>query len=281
MNNFAIRRSKGGRIIWEQSQIDFIIQKYNEGMTPPKISALFGINAEHIRKVLRQNNIHIKTVRERALEKYPRDSFYFNKIDTREKAYWLGFLYADGCVSTNNNLQISIKDSDYDHLDAFRKAIGAINHKIVKTQKKDKFGWHFSIRDKQLCDDLKAHGCIERKSLILKFPTKEQVPEEFIYDFLRGYFDGDGTISLDRRFQTPQVRVGFCGTFEFLQGVEKVLGLTNSLVKISIENSYSFNVQGNKKGKVILDKLYQNSPSIYLKRKYDIYYSFFIAAHDS
>lgn len=280
MNNFAIRRSRGGRIIWEQSQIDFIIQKYNEGMTPPKISALFGINAEHIRKVLRQNNIHIKTVRERALEQYPRDSFYFNKIDTREKAYWLGFLYADGCVS-KTNIQISIKESDYAHIDAFRKAIGAVNNQITKTQKKDKFGWHFSIRDVQMSNDLKKLGCIEHKSLILKFPTEEQVPKKYIYDFLRGYFDGDGTISIDNRFSSPQIRVGFCGTLEFLEGLKRVLEINNSLTKISTENSYSFVVSGNKKGKAILSKLYQNNPSICLKRKYDIYYSFFIAAHDS
>lgn len=51
-----------------------------------------------------------------------------------------------------------------------------------------------SLRSQKTVDDLKQLGCIERKSLILKFPTEEQVPFDLLHHFIRGYFDGDGSI---------------------------------------------------------------------------------------
>ena len=57
-------------------------------------------------------------------------------------------------------------------------------------------------------------GCTPRKSLALNFPTKEQVPDEYLYDFIRGYVDGDGHIRYDKRYE-----IVILGTKNFLQGL--------------------------------------------------------------
>ena len=118
--------------------------------------------------------------------------------------------------------------------------------------------------------DLKKLGCIERKSLTLTFPTEEQVPKKYIYDFIRGYFDGDGTLSFDRRRKTPQARFGFAGTKEFLLSIQNELEINLALQ--SRGNAYAFVVSGNKQAKKFFDKIY-NNPTRYLKRKYELYQS--------
>jgi len=88
-----------------------------------------------------------------------------------------------------------------------------------------------------MVNDLERLGCISNKSLILKFPTIDQVSEEFIPHFLRGYFDGDGTVFMsantngvtDVKYQ--RINVGICGTFEFLDKVRDIFKLENCIYK--------------------------------------------------
>ena len=268
--DFTTRRDNGNRIIWEQSQIDYIINQYNKDVSCRQIAKQFNVRPETISRLLKKHGFRVKSPKEHYQQDYPRNSFFFHTIDSPIKAYWLGFLYADGCVS-KNTIQISIQDRDKSHLTVFKNDIEATNHRLVKTTKSKYFGWHFSIRDKQMADDLKTHGCIERKSLILTFPTKQQVPDKYLPDFIRGYFDGDGTISFDMRNGKPQIRFGFCGTKEFLTGLKENLGLKNSLQKTG--NAYTFVVSGNKQGIKFFNIIYDN-PCRYLQRKYDLYQSF-------
>ena len=84
------------------------------------------------------------------IRNYPRNSNYFTNIDSSEKAYWLGFMYADGTVSSKTNtIALGLKDEE--HVEKFKQAIGAYNNKIsVVTD--NRFSqpcimYDFSIRD--------------------------------------------------------------------------------------------------------------------------------------
>ena len=56
--------------------------------------------------------------------------YNFEKIDTEEKAYWLGFLYADGSVgSKDDRIELGLAEKDFHHIEKFRDFIG-INNKI-------------------------------------------------------------------------------------------------------------------------------------------------------
>lgn len=84
----------------------------------------------------------------------------------------------------------------------------------------------FGVSNNEFKNDLIKLGCCPQKSLILKFPTAEQVPENFIIPFIRGYFDGDGCLShvySDTKKTRFTVSVGLIGTNNFLVGLEKVL----------------------------------------------------------
>ena len=210
MNNFTIvRNPKSGTIAWSEDQMKYIISEYKKGKTLSALGREFGVSYSTIRNLLKRKGI--KT--EGNKHNFPRDEFYFSNIDSKEKAYWLGFLYADGCVHSNSN-EISITLKDRDHLEKFRKAIKS-NNKIGESIDK-RFSsmpkiYHFSIKDKQLKSDLIKWGCVPNKSLSLtKIPN---IPRDFVSHFIRGYFDGDG--SLHWLNGTKNFRISFVGTAPF------------------------------------------------------------------
>lgn len=124
----------------------------------------------------------------------------FEKINTEEDAYWLGFLYADGCVHSSPGdykIELSLKEEDYSHLEKYKKYIGRDNKISYRASSKS---YRYNFRDKNTHSNLIKLGCVPAKSLILNFPTKEQVPDELLRHFVRGYFDGDGSFWYENKF---------------------------------------------------------------------------------
>ena len=275
MNNFTIvRNPKSGTIAWSEDQMKYIISEYKKGKTLSALGREFGVSYSTIRNLLKRKGI--KT--EGNKHNFPRDEFYFSNIDSKEKAYWLGFLYADGCVHSNSN-EISITLKDRDHLEKFRKAIKS-NNKIGESIDK-RFSsmpriYHFSIKDKQLKSDLIKWGCVPNKSLSLaKIPN---IPRDFVSHFIRGYFDGDG--SLHWLNGTKNFRISFVGTAPFLKDIQKELGLSLSLGQQKGNQSKYFQVAGRKQVPMILDYIYKDSDeNIRLTRKYKNYLDCLTWAH--
>lgn len=273
--NFSIRRDNGSRIIWSEDQISYIINEYKNDPTTGKLAEQFGVSKEAIRALLKRKGVHVLSAYEYGVRNNPRNIKAFSE-GTREEAYWLGFLYADGNVNDRNEIQINLIDTDKKQLENFRDFLKAYNNKIIDTTKrvKDKVykGIHFSIRDKYIAKNLKEKGCIPRKSLILTFPTEEQVDKKFIWDFIRGYFDGDGCISIDKR--SNNYLIDFVGTYEFLFKIKEISNKNVSLEKIGNDNSntYRFRLSGNNNIKEFLDNMYRNSTeTTRLDRKYQKY----------
>src|ERR1035438_10269131 len=92
--------------------------------------------------------------------KYPIDENYFKKIDTAEKAYWLGFLYADGGMSaTSNTILISLANKDISQLIKLRKSIQPA--KPVRTfELNGRLYCSLAITNKLIKHDLIKHGCM-------------------------------------------------------------------------------------------------------------------------
>lgn len=275
MNNFTIvRNPKSGTIAWSEDQMKYIISEYKKGKTLSALGREFGVSYSTIRNLLKRKGIKTKGNK----HNFPRDEFYFSNIDSEEKAYWLGFLYADGCVHSNSN-EISITLKDRDHLEKFRKAIKS-NNKIGESIDK-RFSsmpkiYHFSIKDKQLKSDLIKWGCVPNKSLTLtKIPN---IPRDFVSHFIRGYFDGDG--SLHWLNGTKNFRISFVGTAPFLKDIQKELGLSLSLGQQEGNKSKYFQVAGRKQVPMILDYIYKDSnENIRLTRKYKNYLDCLTWAH--
>lgn len=263
---YTVTRGKGGVIAWTEEQVAYIIDKYlNENYTLKQLGKEFGCRYGTIRLLLNKHKINSRGNK----QGYPRNEFYFNKIDTEEKAYWLGFLYADGCVHSNN-YEISINIIDKEHIEKFKNAISAINHNITITNdtrfKNAKTLYQFAIKDKQLHQDLIKWGCVPQKSLILsKIPN---IPRDYISHFIRGYFDGDG--SLHYLKGTNNYRIAFTGTKEFLMDIQKEIQTNVSLGESG--RAFHFQIAGRKQVERILKYLYQNSTEkTRLDRKYQMY----------
>lgn len=241
-----------------------IIKLYDEGNSIRTISKLIKVPRDKISLILKQNDVNVKK------GKYEYDENIFDVINTEAKAYWLGFLYADGYVyDTEASIVLKLAEMDLDHLKKYRDFLN-IDAKIHKETAIGKHGHTLSackifITNKKIHSDLITKGCTNKKSLTLTFPSEQIVPKELQHHFVRGYLDGDGCIFIDRN----SIGVNFVGTEQFLLSIQDIYDLGN-LALIDTGNAKYFSVKGNRKAINFLDKLYTNA-TIYMQRKYDIY----------
>ncbi len=131
---------------------------------------------------------------------------------------------------------------------------------------------------KNLKKDLIKQGCLENKSLILKFPTEEQVPKHLIHHFIRGYIDGDGCYVLKKNKYIGKnkvtisygVSIEIVGTKNFCEGYINSLELHKNKIHSlhKKENGVKRVMYGGKYSLKIINKIYNNA-TIYLDRKYE------------
>lgn len=267
------------------------IELYNQGKSFLAIGKQLGIDRKKISKVLNQNGyktqysfeerngVHRK---KQVWRKYHFNEDYFESIDTEEKAYWLGFLYADGYVnSQKTSFELRVKESDYLHLQKFIDCIeGDMPIRPTEKKVKDKtyLGWSIQANSKKFKDDLIKQGCTENKSLTIKFPTEEQVPKHLIHYFIRGYIDGDGTYVLKKNVYKGKkkttisygISVEIAGTQEFCEGYIKALNLhENKIHPLHSDTTVNSRriLYGGQYGLQIVHQLYDDA-TIYLDRKY-------------
>ena len=195
----------------------------------------------------------------------------FEKIDTKEKAYWLGFLYADGSVgSKEDKIELGLAEKDLKHIEKFKTFMN-INNKISYREKTKSY--RMSFRSAQCKQDLINKGCVPKKSLILNFPNENQVPKYLIRHFIRGYFDGDGWFTnTEKCFQ-----VGIIGTENFINGfldsIENI-DKKNKIFDVHREDGAKRYVFGAYNDVLnFLNWIYKDS-NIYLDRKYASYLDF-------
>jgi DNA-binding transcriptional regulator WhiA len=195
----------------------------------------------------------------------------FNKIDTEEKAYWLGFLYADGSVgSKEDKIELGLAKKDLKHIEKFRDFMNITNKISYRERTKS---YRMSFRSAQCKQDLIDKGCVPKKSLILDFPNEKQVPKHLIRHFIRGYFDGDGWFTnTESCFQ-----IGIIGTENFIKGFLKSIeniNKENKIFDVHRENGAKRYVFGAYEDVLnFLNWIYKDS-SIYLERKYASYLDF-------
>lgn len=167
------------------------VQEYISGETMEKICKKYKKNRLTVIKELKALHIPIRNRSEAARVRLNEN--YFETIDTEEKAYWLGFIAADGCINTKA-LSIALKGQDSTHLQKFLNAIqfkGKIYTYDVKLNDKTFPACSISIQNKKLIDDLGNLGIFPRKSMTY-IPVFDKVVENLHPHFWRGMIDGDG-----------------------------------------------------------------------------------------
>ena len=236
--------------------------------------------AKHLKCSIRDVNIYLgyKNLIFNS-RKYNLDENYFETINTPNKAYWLGFLYADGCIlvrERNNKisyiLEVSLCEDDYNHLEKLKmclKSNSPIKSKTIKGKYK---ACRLNICNKKICQDLIKLGCTPKKSLTLTFPTEDQVPKELIPHFIRGYLDGDGCVYNGEYGMS----ISFVGTESFLNSIQNIvfneLGLTKTVLGRK-GNAFQCAWSGTGNTKTWFDYLYNYNDIIFLQRKFEKFFA--------
>ena len=188
------------------------------------------------------------------------------KVDSNDKYYWLGFLAADGSV-VNNTVSIELKNVDKEHLIKFNNFFENTNPIIERVNNQNVECVKAQINSFELVKYLKQYNIYQNKSLTFTIPT-DNIPDEYLMDFIRGLIDGDGCIRINNH---QQISLSFCsGNLECVEQLRKIIGIDNKIKNDN--NTYSIQVTGNKKATTILDKIYEcSNDNNRLNRKYSIY----------
>lgn len=201
---------------------------------------------------------------------------YFETIDTEDKAYWLGFLYADGCVNVRKregrvksmNLELGLKESDIEHLEKFANSLSYENYNITHREKTKSV--RIIVSSTKLCNDLIDKGCVPKKSLILEFP--DFLPRHLLNHFIRGYIDGDGYIGIRHNKTSKTLRMSILGTKNVLEGIINHFNLKLSDCSIRLNSKHNESVYAlelNKEATLKIATIYKDS-KIHLTRKYEL-----------
>lgn len=254
--------------------LDYMLEHPNESSR--SIAKLFGVS----KSVTERLSVYT----ERKKELIEVDENYFNIINTEDKAYWLGFLYADGYIkkrkSNSYTVELCLAEIDLEHLKKFKKTLKSnctIRRKIVKLNNKEFVAYRLCISREKMYNDLINKGCIENKSLVLTFPNSDIFEDKnLVKHFIRGYVDGDGCIGIYGKNNTPHLSM--LGTYDFLNGVLMWLkehGKLDTSANVTRctgkgkEKIFQLSLS-NRKAMSALFHLYENS-NIYLERKYNKY----------
>lgn len=254
----ALREIPGAVPIPDEETCKEIIADYLSGMKINDMQVKYKKKGSTFTNIFHAYGIEKKRRRTNQI-----DGSFFETINTEEKAYWLGFLFADGYNSEKRGcIEIGLSSTDKDHLEKLKISLSA-EHEI-KTR--NQYGYE-SVRlmfnSRQMSTDLANHGCVQKKSLVLVFP--ETVPTELEHHFIRGYFDGDGCISVNTI--SGKVNTSFIGTESFLESVRKRMKLSDTKLELK-GNAFTLQYGGRINALKIFEYLYKDS-TVFLDRKRD------------
>jgi len=260
-----------------QSQTEEAILLFQSGSTLSELAQKYDTSKYLIRKAFKSKGFSNNTGRRK---KYKINEGYFDNIDTEEKAYWLGFIYADGYVTDGlkrgYKLSLSVAHKDCEHIDKFKQSISS-NHKTIIISAKtvimpskrsiNRTEQHrLDIYNKKLWQSLSMNGIKPKKSKTCSYPSN--IPQKLQKHFIRGYFDGDGSI-----MRLGNGNIGMCiiGSDSFINSLSSIIPFSMNIVdEKRVEGMSYLKSRSKKVVGPFLNWMYSNS-TIYLDRKYDLW----------
>ena len=207
---------------------------------------------------------------------YPLNENYFDEIDCEEKAYFLGFLYADGCNHIKKGcVTLTLQEKDKEILTSLSKLLQPTKPlqqlKNSSGFKTNQSAYRLVLASKHISEKLVTLGCTGGKTMTLEFPVENQVPKELQRHFIRGYFDGDGCICesfSNKNSKTATLYTTIVGSKPLIEELYPIIGLNGSkqekakvkVIKYCTNSSIKF-----------LKLIYPDNCSLYLTRKYNYY----------
>lgn len=255
-NGIEFKPRRNTKTLDENHIIDLYI---NKKLGVVDISKILKTNHKKVSAILKKNNIF-------ALNKckYSINENYFENIDNQYKAYLLGFITADGyMIVENGNLRfgITIKDKDIEILKYFKKYTNS-NSPIHFLKRNNMV--RISINNQNFNKHLFDKGIVPNKTFNT-IDIIKNIPNNLIRHFIRGYFDGDGTVFSDTR-NSKLLRVGILGNVEFITELQKILNMGKIYTR-NYTNVVDLSIKPQKDIEKFKKIIYLDS-KIHLKRKY-------------
>ena len=247
-------RSKGGI---EHLNEEEIISLYKSGISSSIIAEKYNVTIHTITNLLEKNGIQ----RNNIYHNLNLIEDYWENIDTKDKAYFLGFLITDGNV-IGNAVRLSLHIRDKEILEIFSQVTRNDNKLYEDKRNCVSFG----VKRKKWVDDLSKYGVIPNKTLTVTMPLLQ---DDLMPHLLRGLIDGDGWIS-------NKGKIGFCGNKETVTQVRNYLVNKLNVYNVSVvqcKSSTLYMIQwANKRDyQKICEYIYQDKEKYYLQRKYKNY----------
>lgn len=223
------------------------------------ISKILKTSHNKISAILKKNNISPSHKC-----KYSINENYFEYIDDQYKAYLLGFITADGYMLVekgNLHFGITIRDKDIEILKYFKKYTNS--NSPIKFLKRNNLV-RISINNQIFNKHLYNKGIIPNKTFNTVGIIKN-IPKNLMRHFIRGYFDGDGTVFSDTR-NSKLLRVGFIGNVEFITELQKILNMGRIYTR-NYTNVVDLSIRPQKDIEKFKKIIYSDS-KIHLERKY-------------
>ena len=275
---------------WFEENKQLVIDLYNEHKSLTKVAEIIKADRNKLAKKLKTLGVEIDCSSNN-LKTY--DESFFEKIDTEEKAYWLGFIYADGWVVRNHSkdkegrqlkkyslgIELSVKDKE--HLIKFAKVICFnFEESMLYSRERKIYYEHlneektyemcaFQVSSKKIVEDLIKLGCVPNKTLIKTFPTYNEVPSKLMGHFMRGYADGNGGVLSKQKAWTIST-----GSELFAKGFLKEVNIQTKsnltyIQKVKDANCWTFILGSGKTAVKVFDLMYNEKTTVYLERKYE------------
>lgn len=256
-------------VILTQEQERMLCEDYNNGVKFLDIAEKYNISTGPLRHRIKKFNLFRISKNGRH---YKINENFFNDLDNEEKLNYFGFIAADGCLSKKGEkISFILATKDIQYLKNMLVAMES-NYPVIETNYKKKngkvyFDCRLLICSKIMYNDLILHGLSSRKSLTLQPPKIDCDNENYVRWFLRGLWDGDGSLN-------TKTHVCFiCASFPIVDWivnmVEKYVGIKPT--KIENCNNKIAKIRYNRKKEcfLLVSWLYKDA-KVYLQRKYDI-----------
>ena len=251
-----------------QEECQKLLEDRKNGMSNNELITKYNISETSLYRIFNKNNVEHKDTK-----KFTLNENYFRNIDSIDKAYFLGFIAADGCIMKRGKgdfaFRITLNAKDIELIEMFCNCIQT-NKPIKKFSKKGFDYAQITITNKMFAQNLLNIGIEPRKTW---GNTIIKLPDEYMNHFIRGYFDGDGSITVGDAvnisgFETNMVKLknilatkNIYSHFYTDKKEYNTTELTGSFGMLSFSNKtskYSF-----------LKYIYNNNGGFLLKRKYE------------
>jgi hypothetical protein len=206
--------------------------------------------------------------------KYCTNQILMDNIDTEEKAYWLGFFYADAYnKEKTGQIIIELQERDKEHLFKCANFFGKPREPFLQLKNKGKYkAYRLELNGRKLSNSLKEKGCHGAKSFNIVFPS--WLDDQLVKHFIRGYFDGDGCINIHQ----DQLNISIVSTKEFniyLQNIFKTININSQIYcpERYTGNTCRLDFGGSRQVSKFCEWIYENA-TIYLDRKYNLYQTY-------